>query len=282
MNVKNFARNLKYIFFVFLGILFATFGIEAFLLPNNFIDGGIMGLSMLVAKSFAWNLSLLIILLNIPFLLLAYLKVSIRFAIFSCISISLLSLCLLFVHFPELTKDKLLASVFGGVFLGAGIGLAIRGNSVLDGTEIFALLLSKKANITVGEVILILNICLFTLAGFLINIESALYSVLTYFSASRMLNFILHGIEEYTGITIMSEQNEQIKEEIFRQTKRGLTVYKGKGGYTDSSKDILFCVVTRLEIYKIKTIAQSIDPSCFIITQSLNEAHGGQVKRRKY
>ena len=113
MNVKNFARNLKYIFFVFLGILFATFGIEAFLLPNNFIDGGIMGLSMLVAKSFAWNLSLLIILLNIPFLLLAYLKVSIRFAIFSCISISLLSLCLLFVHFPELTKDKLLASYSG-------------------------------------------------------------------------------------------------------------------------------------------------------------------------
>lgn len=264
---------------VLLGILSASFGIKVFLIPNDFIDGGITGISMLLAEISHLSLPLLIFLINLPFLLIAYFQIGRRFAVSSTLSIFGLSLVLLLLPFPNVTHDKLLASVFGGLFLGTGIGLSIRGGAVLDGTEILALILSKRTGSTVGGIILIANVFIFGGSAFLLGIESAMYSILTYFSASRMVDFILHGLEEYTGITIISNQSTTIKDEIFRQTERGVTLYKGQGGFSKAEQEILFCVVTRLEIQKIKSIVYEIDEGAFFLTHTLNEATGGRVKK---
>ena len=191
-----------------------------------------------------------------------------------------LALVLAFVKFPDVTPDKLLTAVFGGFFIGAGIGLAIRGGAVLDGTEIAALLISKKSHILkVGDVILLLNIVIFSAATFFLGIEPALYSMLTYFAASKTVDFLIHGVEEYTAVIIMSEHSEEIRQVIVRDLERGVTVYKGRGGMSDDEQDILFCVVTRLEIGRIKTAAHGIDPSAFIVVQPLADADGGVIRK---
>lgn len=268
----------KQLIFLILGILSASLGIKGFLLPNHFIDGGITGISMLLSKIFNIKLSFLIVLINSPFLYLGYKSIGKKFALISAISILTLSICLLFVKFPIVTHDKLLASVFGGFFLGAGIGLSIRANSVLDGTEILALILSRKTPATVGDLILILNLIIFSVSIFALGLESALYSILTYFSASKTINFILHGIEEFTGIIIISNKFAEIREAIFEQTERGVTIYKGAGGFSSEDKNILFCVITRLEIPKIKSIIEEIDNGAFYFTHSISEVQGGMIK----
>jgi uncharacterized membrane-anchored protein YitT (DUF2179 family) len=191
-----------------------------------------------------------------------------------------LALVLAFVKFPDVTPDKLLTAVFGGFFIGAGIGLAIRGGAVLDGTEIAALLISKSSHLLkVGDVILLLNILIFSAAAFFLGIESALYSMLTYFAASKTVDFLIHGVEEYTAVIIMSEHSEEIRQVILRELERGVTVYKGRGGMTDDEQDILFCVVTRLEIGRIKTAAQEIDAAAFIVVHPLADAEGGVIRK---
>jgi uncharacterized membrane-anchored protein YitT (DUF2179 family) len=270
--------KVKQIIFLALGIFSASLGIKGFLLPNHFIDGGITGISMLLSKVFNIKLSFLIILINAPFLYLGYKSIGKKFALISSISIVILSICLLLFEYPIVTHDKLLASVFGGFFLGAGIGLSIRANSVLDGTEILALILSRKTPATVGDLILILNLVIFSASIFALGIESALYSILTYFSASKTINFILHGIEEFTGIIIISNKFAEIRKAIFEQTERGVTVYKGEGGFSSEDKNILFCVITRLEISKIKSIIEEIDNNAFYFTHSISEVQGGMIK----
>jgi uncharacterized membrane-anchored protein YitT (DUF2179 family) len=273
-------KILKRAIFILIGIVSAIFGIQGFLLPNHFVDGGITGTSMLIAKVSGLQLALLIPVINAPFLLMAFYQVNRRFAVLSIFTILAFAVGLGLSSFPMMTNDKLLAAIFGGFFLGAGIGLAIRAGSVLDGTEILALVLSKKIGVTVGDLILVLNIFIFGVGIFVLGLESALYSVLTYVSASKTVDFILHGIEEYNGITIISSKSDEVKSAIFEQTQRGVTVYKGKGGFSDEEKEILFCVVTRLEIPKIKSIVEEIDPGAFLVTSSLNEASGGMVKAR--
>ncbi len=270
--------KVKQIIFLALGIFSASLGIKGFLLPNHFIDGGITGISMLLSNVFNIKLSFLIVLINAPFLYLGYKSIGKKFALISSISILILSVCLLLVEYPIVTQDKLLASVFGGFFLGAGIGLSIRANSVLDGTEILALILSRKTPATVGDLILILNLVIFLASIFALGIESALYSILTYFSASKTIDFILHGIEEFTGIIIISNKFAEIRQAIFEQTERGVTVYKGEGGFSNEDKNILFCVITRLEISKIKSIIEEIDNNAFYFTHSISEVRGGMVK----
>src|SRR5882724_4392514 len=234
---------------IVLGILSAGLGLKGFLLSSHFIDGGVTGISMLLANVLGWPLSILILVINLPFIALGYRQIGRAFALKSMLAIGGLALVLAFVKFPDVTPDKLLTAVFGGFFIGAGIGLAIRGGAVLDGTEIAALLISKSSHILkVGDVILLLNILIFSAAAFFLGIESALYSMLTYFAASKTVDFLIHGVEEYTAVIIMSERSEEIRQAILRELQRGVTVYKGRGGMTDDEQDILFCVVTRLEI----------------------------------
>jgi uncharacterized membrane-anchored protein YitT (DUF2179 family) len=265
---------------IVLGILSAGLGLKGFLLSSHFIDGGVTGISMLLAKVLGWPLSILILVINLPFIALGYRQIGRAFAIKSTLAIAGLALCLAFVKYPDVTPDKLLTAVFGGFFIGAGIGLAIRGGAVLDGTEIAALLISKSSHLLkVGDVILLLNILIFSAAAFFLGIESALYSMLTYFAASKTVDFLIHGVDEYTAVIIMSERSEEIRQVILRELQRGVTIYKGRGGLTDTEQDILFCVVTRLEIGRIKTAAHEIDPAAFIIVHPLADAEGGVIKK---
>jgi uncharacterized membrane-anchored protein YitT (DUF2179 family) len=284
MKFKNALVDFTLIVF---GILSAGMGLKGFLLSSHFIDGGVTGISMLVADATDTPLSVLIFVINIPFLFLGYRKLGLTFAVKSSLAIAGLSLCLAFVNFPDVTHDKLLTAVFGGVFIGSGIGMAIRGGAVLDGTEIAALLVSKKTQIVrVSDVILILNVVIFTAAVFLLGVESGLYSILTYLAASKMIDFILNGLEQYTGMTIVSAKGEEIRVAITQSLGRGVTVYQGKSGYgkdghINSPREIIFTVATRLEVPLLKREVLKIDPTAFIVQQSVDDTTGGLLKRKK-
>lgn len=279
-RIKVMAREITNTVLIILGILSAGMGLKGFLLSSHFIDGGVTGISMLLAATLGLPLSILLIVINLPFIALGYKQIGKKFAVKSALAITGLAFCLLVIPYPDVTPDKLLTAVFGGFFIGAGIGLAIRGGAVLDGTEIAALLVSKNSHLLrVGDVILILNIFIFLAAAAFLGVEIALYSILTYFAASRTIDFLLHGIEEYTAVIITSEKSEEIREAIIRDLRRTATVYKGRGGRSDEQLDILYCVITRLEIGGVKNIAKAIDPTAFIITHSLADVEGGVIKK---
>ena len=278
--MKVFLRAVKNTALIILGILSAGMGLKGFLMSSRFIDGGVTGISMLLSDVLRFPLAILILVINLPFIALGYRQVGRKFAIKSALAIAGLSVCLAVIKYPDVTPDKLLTAVFGGFFIGAGIGLAIRGGAVLDGTEIAALLVSKNSHLfRVGDVILILNVFIFLAAAFFLGIESALYSILTYFAASKTIDFLIHGIDEYTAIVIVSDKNEQIREAIIRDLNRSVRVYKGRGGLTGAEQDILYCVVTRLEIGSVKDLVKEIDESAFIVTHPLSDAEGGIIKK---
>jgi uncharacterized membrane-anchored protein YitT (DUF2179 family) len=276
--------NARNVIFMGLGILSASFGLKGFIIPKGWIDGGVTGISLLTQQATGISLSIFLIAINIPFLLLGWKQIGKIFSIKSIICISVLALVLATIPYEQVTKDKILIAVFGGFFLGAGIGLTIRGGAVIDGTEILAIYLNRKRNISVGDFILLFNIIVFSVAAYLHNIEMALYSILTYMAAARTVDFILEGIEEFTGVTIISLQTEAIAEFIKNKMGRGLTIYTGSKGFGKRGErkttDIIFTVVTRLEISRLKHEIQRIDPNAFIVMQSVNDAHGGMIKKR--
>jgi len=283
--MKIIFEEWKNVLLIVAGILCAGMGLKGFLLSSRFIDGGVTGISMLLAEVMNWPLSVLIFFINLPFIAMGYSHVGKRFAIKSTISIFGLALCLFFVSFPDVTQDKLLTAVFGGFFIGAGIGLAIRGGAVLDGTEIAALLVTRRSHfLKVGDVILILNIFIFLAAALFLGIESALYSILTYVAASKTIDFLIHGVEEYTALTIISTKSADVRQAITRTLNRGVTVIRGAGGMgstgeTDGDINVLYCVITRLEIGLIKDSVLRIDPTAFITTHSLSGVDGGLIKK---
>ena len=277
-------HNVKDVFLVLLGILSATFGFKAFLLTNHFIDGGATGISLLVASLTNIPLYILIIGVNLPFVFLGYNVIGKQFAIKTAFAIGGLSLALATLTFPNITNDNLLVAVFGGFFLGAGIGFAIRGGAVIDGTEVLAIYLSRKFGTTIGDVIIIINILIFSTAAYFLGIEVALYSMITYLAASKTLDFIVEGIEEYIGITIVSSHNEEIREMIINTMGRGVTVYSGKKGFGKRGEtketDIVYTVVTRLELNKLMTELDKISPSAFVVMNSVKDTRGGMIKKR--
>lgn len=272
--------------FMVIGIFSAAFGLESFLLPNLFIDGGATGISLLITEVTTIPLSVLIIIVNIPFLILGYRVIGKQFTIKAVLAIFGLALVLATVHFPEVTQDKLLVAVFGGFFLGAGIGLSIRGGGVLDGTEVLAIFLSKKIGAKIGDVIILINIVIFLAAAYLLSIEAALYSMLTYLAASKTLDFVVDGIEEYTGVTIISPESEQIRTMITEKLGRGLTIYKASGGYGKqgfrNEYDVVYTVITRLEIRRLNIELSKIDPKAFVVMNSINDTRGGMVKKKAH
>ena len=273
----------KELFLIILGIFVAGFGLKSFLIPNGFIDGGITGISLLLSFLTPISVSIFIFILNIPFIFLARKQVGNIFAIKTFLAILGLSLCLIFIKYPVITTDKLLVAVFGGFLLGAGIGLSVRGGSVLDGTEVLSIYLNKKVGLSIGEIIFIINIIIFSFATFLLGIESALYSILTYLAASKTVDFFIQGIEEYIGITIISKKSNEIRKKLIRDFGKGVTIYNGKRGYLDNSKkkiDILFTFVTRLEVTKIKQEIILTDPEAVIIEQGIKDVRGGIIKKR--
>jgi uncharacterized membrane-anchored protein YitT (DUF2179 family) len=281
--MRRIAREALNVALIVLAILSAGLGIHGFLLANNFIDGGVTGISMLLAQTTGVPLAILLPAINLPFIALGFSHIGRVFAIRSALAIAGLAVALATIHFPTVTSDLVLTAVFGGFFIGAGIGLAIRGGAVLDGTEIAALLISKRSDLLrVGDVILGLNVVIFVVAIWILGVEPALYSILTYITASKTLDFIIHGIEEYTAVVIVSKQSDAIRERLITSLGRGVTVYRGEGGASGIEQDILHCVVTRLEIGQVKNIARTIDTSAFIMTHTLTEVEGGVVKRRSH
>jgi uncharacterized membrane-anchored protein YitT (DUF2179 family) len=269
-----------------LGILSAGFGLKGFLLSSHFIDGGVTGVSMLIADLSVIPISVLIFVINVPFLWLGYKKLGLYFAIKSTAAIALLSISLVVIHFPDVTHDKLLTAIFGGVFIGTGSGLAIRGGAVLDGTEVAAVLISRKTQLLkVSDFILLLNVLIFGLAANFLGVEPAMYSILTYMAAAKMIDFILNGIEQYSGITVISMHSEAIRKAITVTLGRGVTIYQGKSGYgkdghVNDPRDIVFTVATRLEIPSLKQTILRIDPKAFIVQQSVDDTTGGLLKRK--
>lgn len=281
MYLTPFTRELKNGALIAAGTLSAGLGLHGFLLPSNLIDGGVTGISMLLARVSGWPLAVLIPIVNFPFLVVGYRHLGTAFALRSAIGIGGLAFALAFIHFPVVTNDRILDAVFGGFFLGAGIGLAVRGAAVLDGTEIAALLISRHSSLMkVGDVILSFNVILFLVAMAVLGVESALYSILTYISAARTLDFIIHGIEEYTAMTIMSDRSEFIRRRITGELGRGVTVYRAVGGMSGEEREILYCVITRLEISAVRTIIREVDERAFVITHPLADVQGGTVRKR--
>lgn len=274
---------LKEFFLVIVGVLVAGFGLKSFLIPNGFIDGGITGISLLVSFLTPISVSILLFVLNLPFIFLARKQVGNSFAIKTFLAISGLSLCLIFIQYPVMTSDKLLVAIFGGFLLGAGVGLAIRGGGVLDGTEVLSVYLNKKIGLSIGEIIFMINVIIFSFAAFLLGIEAALYSILTYLAASKTIDFFVQGIEEYIGVTVISRKSEEIRKKLTKDFGKGVTIYNGKSGYSEDAKkemDILFTFVTRLEVGKIKQEIILIDPGAVIIEQGIKEVRGGIIKKR--
>ncbi|KAB7730097.1 DUF2179 domain-containing protein [Rudanella paleaurantiibacter] len=278
-------RLLKDLGFLCAGVLCAGMGLKGFLLPNDFLDGGAMGIALLLEVTTGVELALLVVVVNLPFIWMGYRQISIGFAIRTIIAIGLLAICLVVVPYPLVTTDKLLISVFGGFFLGAGIGLAIRGGGVLDGTEVLAIWISRRSPLTVGDVIMVINVLVFGAAALLLNIETALYAMLTYLAASKTIDFLLHGIEEYTAVIIISDQHEAIRQMITEQMGRGVSVLKGEKGYgkrglRHNDTNILYVVVTRLELTRLKDKIEQIDSQAFIVNHGIDDAKGGMVKGR--
>jgi uncharacterized membrane-anchored protein YitT (DUF2179 family) len=280
-----YTRHAKDFLFISSGVIMASIGLKGFLLPNNFLDGGAMGMSLLVKILTNFDLSLLIIVINLPFILLGARQISISFSIKSSLAILLLAVLVHFISIPSITDDKLLISIFGGFFLGAGIGLSIRGGAVIDGTEVLAISVSRTSSLSVGDFIALFNIALFSFAILLTNMETAMYSMLTYLSASKTVDFIINGVEEYLGVLIISTKNEEIKKQITIELGRGVTVFKsdkgfGSRGTFDKESNILFCVVTRLEVTSLLLEIEKIDPAAFVVQHPVKDTKGGMIKKR--
>jgi uncharacterized membrane-anchored protein YitT (DUF2179 family) len=278
-------KNIRDSIFILIGVFSAAFGLEGFLLKNQFIDGGATGVSLLISGMTGVSLSLIIVLVNIPFMIMGYNHLGKIFAIKTCLAITSLAIVLYLFDFPIVTSDKLLVAIFGGFFLGAGVGLSVRGGAVIDGTEVLAIYLSRKLGTTIGDIIIVINVIIFSAAAYLLSVETALYSMITYLTVSRTLDFIVEGIEEYIGVTIISSHHEEIRMMIIRELGRGVTIYSGKGGYGkrgERKKDleILYTVITRLELNKINTEIEKIDPHAFVVMNSIKDTRGGMIKKR--
>lgn len=277
---NKYLRYIRDFFLIACGITSACFGLKSFLMPNQFIDGGVTGISLLISTLTGFKLSYLIMLINIPFVILGYRQIGKAFAVKTAFAILTLAALLIVMPFPPITHDKLLIAFFGGLFLGGGIGLAMRGGCVIDGTEVLALYISKNSMLTVGNIILILNIIIFGVAAVFLGLETAMYAILTYLSASKTIDFVVNGLEQYIGVTIISEKKDEIKQFLISDMKRGVTIYKGEGGYGEHKEiDILYTVVTKLEMGKLQNEIRQIDPDAFVVQQQISDIKGGVVKR---
>lgn len=275
---------LKDLLLISAGIFSASFGLKGFLLKNHFIDGGVTGISLLISNICNIKLYLLIIIINFPFIILGYKIIGKNFAIKTMLAIAGLALCVASVNFPIVTSDKLLVAIFGGFFLGAGIGLSVRGGAVIDGTEVLAIYLSRKLGTTIGDIIIVINVIIFSAAAYFLSIEIALYSMITYLSASKTLDFIIEGIEEYIGVTIISTHHDELTEMIINKMGKGITVYAGKRvvGLKGEQKniDIIYTIITRLELNKLNTEINKIDPNANVVMSSVKDTRGGLIKKR--
>lgn len=278
----NFKLLLRRLFFLTIGAFIVAFGLENFLVPNNIVDGGTVGIAIMISYITGLPLGIFTFCLSLPFLALGYAQLGRKFVLLSLYSIAMLSIFVsIFHHTPNVTDNILLAVIFGGVTVGIGVGLILRNNGSLDGTEIVALVVGSKVPFSTGEIIMFINIFIFAAAAFVFNIEKALFSVLAYFIIYKAIDLVIQGIDESRTVMVISNQPDEIAKVVLTELKRGVTYIDGKGAYTGEYKKILYCVVTRLEIAKLKEVIHEIDPKAFIAITTVHEVEGGQVRKKR-
>jgi uncharacterized membrane-anchored protein YitT (DUF2179 family) len=261
-------------------ILMAT-GLEIFLVPNHVIDGGITGISIMLAHLTGWKLGIFLFILNLPFVYLGYKQLGKTFAISTVYGIIVLSIFVSFFHpIPAFTEDILLATVFGGMILGIGVGVVIRNGGALDGTEILALVITKKLPFSVGQIIMFINVFILGAAGFVFSWDRAMYSLLAYVIASKAIDTVVAGLEESKSVWIISDMAEEIGNAINARLGRGVTYIKGQGAFTGDDKKVIFSIITRLEESKLNTIVEDIDPTAFLAIADITEVRGGRFKKK--
>lgn len=280
------SENIQDAIFILVGVVIASFALKNFLVPNHFFDGGVTGISLLTHEVYHFNLGVIIVLFNLPLVIISYFSVGRSFAVKTFISVVLLGVCLVLIPEYAVTSDKLLIAIFGGVFLGIGIGLVMRAGAALDGIEVLALYTLKKTSFTITEIILGINILIFAIAAMEVGVTNALYSILTYFAATRSIDYVVEGLQAHTGVTIISAESEAIKYELVNKLGRGITVYKGERGFlpgnfeVSTDCDIIFTVISRLELRKLNNLVYDVDPKAFVFANTIKEASGGIIKRR--
>ena len=289
--IKHLPVTVQDVIYSVTGIIFTTFALNYFLVPNEALDGGVTGISLLIHDlNKQTHIGVWIVAINLPFIFIGAFIVNRRFALKTLACVVGLGICLsLPILHTAITSDKILVSLFGGFFLGLGIGLAMRGGCSLDGLEVIALFTLKRSSFTISEIILGFNTIIFIIAAIYVGMEKSLYSVLTYYIASRTIDYVIEGLEEYTGVTIISSKSEAIKEQLVMKWGKGITVYKGEKGFLKdnfthhSPCDIVFTVITRLEVRRLKNLVHLIDPNAFVFTNTIKEVAGGGgvVKHRK-
>ena len=272
-------RNLSEIIQIAIAILLASLGLKMFLLPNGFLDGGATGIAILLSTIFKLDISYVLLIVSVPFLILAWFSLSKRIFFKSVIAIVSLAIIIHFENFNAVTEDKLLIAIFGGLFLGAGIGLAIRNGAVLDGSEILGIFINQRLGISIGKVILIFNAILFAFTAFLLTLEVAMYSILTFIVTAKVIDLMIEGFEDYVGLMIVSEEINTINEELIKVVGIGTTLYHGSGGYgkrgARQTKEIIHTVINRIDIRRTYNLIESIDKNAFIIEFDVNNIKGG-------
>lgn len=266
---------------LFVGAVLAAIGLEIFLVPNQIIDGGVIGISIMASHVTQLPLSLFIVVLNLPFLYLGYMQIGKTFTISTLFSVLSLAYWLSVFHpIPELTNDLFLAAVFGGIIVGIGVGLIIRNGGSLDGTEIVAILIDKRSGFSVGEIIMFFNLFILGSAGLIYSWDKAMYSLVAYFVAFKVIDLTIEGLDETKGVMIVSDNPDEIADALMARLGRGVTVLHGEGGYTGSPKKVLYSVVTRLEIAKLKSIVSEKDENAFVTINEVHEVMGGRIKKK--
>lgn len=267
--------------FITLGALLMAVGLEIFLIPNQVIDGGVTGISIMLSHITGLKLGVFLFILNLPFVYLGYKQFGKTFAISTIYGILMLSLFATFFHpVPPFTDDILLATIFGGIFLGIGVGLVIRNGGALDGTEILSIVISKKVPFSVGEIVMFINLFILGSAGFVYTWDRAMYSILAYVIASKAIDVVITGMEESKSVWIISDLAHEIGDAITDRLGRGVTYLHGEGAYTGDDKKVIFCIITRLEESKMNSIVQEVDPSAFLAIGDIAEVRGGRFKKR--
>ncbi len=280
--------NLRHFIQILAGIGLAVLAMKGFMIPNRFMDGGITGISILLHEIFHINISLLIISLNFLFVYLGYRSIGKTFAVQTAIAVFLLSLGLLFVEIGPITTDKLLIAIFGGLLMGAGVGLVIRGGGVIDGAEVVAVFTRRRTGFSNSEIIMVFNCIIFSIAAIRFGVETAMYSLITFFTATRATHYVVDGIEEFTAMNIITSREEAVKNLLVMEMGKGITIYKGERGYLPGSFDIktdcdiIMTVVTRLEIKQIQDAVRQIDPAAFLFVHTIKEAAGGILKEKSH
>ncbi|MDD4600124.1 MAG: YitT family protein [Negativicutes bacterium] len=266
---------------MFIGSIIAAVGLEIFLVPNNIIDGGVVGLSIMASHLTGVSLSVFLVVLNLPFLYLGYVQIGKSFAISTLFAICSLSYWVHFFHpIPELTNDLFLAAIFGGVIIGVGVGLIIRYGGSLDGTEIVAIILDKRSGFSVGEIVMFMNLFILSSAGFVFGWDRAMYSLIAYFVAYKFIDMTIEGLEESKAVMIVSDYPNEIADALMARLGRGVTILHGEGGYTKDKKYVLYSVITRLEMAKLKAIVDEKDENAFVTFNDVHEVMGGQFKKK--